>query len=69
MCVCVCVCSYRRTLYTSPHLSKVVEVANPLGRGVVVTITDTDQWQEMLHVIHEPYVEEMELKFNLPSQV
>ena len=33
-------------------------MANPLGRGVVVTITDTDERQEMLHIFHKSYAKE-----------
>ena len=30
-------------------------MAHPLGRGVVVTIADRDQWQEVFHVVHQSY--------------
>ena len=58
---CVCVCVYFALgddHCTLAYLSEVIEVAYPLGRGVVVTIADRDQRQKVLHIVHQSFVEE-----------
>ena len=59
VCVCVCVCAcmcYRRFPTSSSYLGEIIQVAHPLGRGVAITITDRDEWQEVLHIIHKSYM-------------